>query len=243
VVLQLEPVMLDDHRVQRVNVGSLARWRRLDVRPGDRVSLSLAGLTIPRLDGVAWRASPRAPRPRAPDAGHDALDCWHPVPGCRRQFLARLAWLGGSHGLALRGVGAATWQRLVDAGRIHSLLDWLDLEAPALAAVDGIGPARARALAATFDGARHAGYARWVAALAPPPMGQAPVAPWAAWVARSEAEWRAVPGIGPVGAKRLHAYFHAEAVAALAQRLQRAGVDGFVMPRPAPQPSLTSPSR
>src|SRR5690242_12766036 len=34
VVLELEPVQLDDHRVQRVSVGSLARWRKLDVRPG-----------------------------------------------------------------------------------------------------------------------------------------------------------------------------------------------------------------
>src|SRR6185312_320349 len=59
-VLQLEPVQLDDHRVQRVSVGSLRRWRQLDIRPGDQVEVVLAGLTIPRLKSVAWRTQQRA---------------------------------------------------------------------------------------------------------------------------------------------------------------------------------------
>ncbi len=59
-VLELAPVQLDDHRVQRVSVGSLKRWRELDIRPGDQVEVALAGLTIPRLQSVAWRSAQRA---------------------------------------------------------------------------------------------------------------------------------------------------------------------------------------
>ena len=63
-VLELEPVQLDDHHVQRVSVGSFKRWQQLDIRPGDQVEVVLAGLTIPRLQSVAWRAqqtsSPRS---------------------------------------------------------------------------------------------------------------------------------------------------------------------------------------
>ncbi len=60
-VLELVPVQLDDHRVQRVSVGSLQRWRQLDIRPGDQVEVVLAGLTIPRLQSVVWRTQQRAP--------------------------------------------------------------------------------------------------------------------------------------------------------------------------------------
>lgn len=59
VVLQLQPVILDDKTVSRVNLGSVSRWRQWDVLPGDRVSVSLAGLGIPRLDAVVWRGAVR----------------------------------------------------------------------------------------------------------------------------------------------------------------------------------------
>ncbi|MBU6248048.1 MAG: NAD-dependent DNA ligase LigB [Xanthomonadaceae bacterium] len=226
VVLVLDPVQLGDHRVQRVSAGSLARWQRLDVRPGDRVSLSLAGLTIPRLDGVAWRPVQRAPRP-IPPTRHGPMDCWRDGPGCREQFLARLAWLGGRHGLDLDGVGEGTWQRLVDAGRVHGLLDWLSLDAARLATVDGLGPARAGTLARTFAAARRQPFGRWLAALAPPPMGDAPAPDWATLAARGETDWQAQPGMGAVRARRLHAFFHAPEVVALAGRLHAAGVAGF----------------
>ena len=51
-VLELEPAMLDDRRIRRVSVSTLKRWEQMDIRPGDRVAISLAGLTIPRLDSV-----------------------------------------------------------------------------------------------------------------------------------------------------------------------------------------------
>ncbi len=43
VVAQLEPQRLDDKRVQRVNVGSVARWQALDIGVGDQLQISLAG--------------------------------------------------------------------------------------------------------------------------------------------------------------------------------------------------------
>ena len=42
-ILELEPVRLDDRQITRVSVGSLKRWQALDIRPGDQVSISLAG--------------------------------------------------------------------------------------------------------------------------------------------------------------------------------------------------------
>lgn len=226
VVLELEPVQLDDHRVQRVSVGSLPRWRRLDVRPGDRVSVSLAGLTIPRLDEVVWRTRARVPV-HAPDAEHHALSCWHPDPGCEGQFRARLVWLGGRHGLDLDGVGAALWQQLIDKGQVRSLLDWMDLTPAQLAALDGVGAERATALGHAFAAARAADFGRWLAALAPPPMGDATAPDWPTLVGRSEADWQRLDGIGAIRAKQLRAFFADREVQALATRLHAAGVAGF----------------
>ena len=47
VVALLTPVMLDDKRVQRVNIGSVRRWNEWDIAPGDQILVSPAGQGIP----------------------------------------------------------------------------------------------------------------------------------------------------------------------------------------------------
>ena len=138
-VLELTPVTLDDRQIKRVSVSSLQRWQTLDIRPGDQVAISLAGLTIPRLDSVVLRSTERAEMnvPLAADFHH--LSCWQPTPGCESQFLARLTWLSGKQGLALPHVGPGTWEKLLETGRLNSLLDWLTLDAQELANIDGFG--------------------------------------------------------------------------------------------------------
>lgn len=166
-VLRFDPVRLGDREIHRASLGSLARWRSLDIRPGDQVAIALAGLTIPRFERVVWRTQQRGivdvPDPRR----YDATSCWHPTPGCELQFHARLEWLGGKHGLELDGVGAATWQRLIDAGLIDGLVDWLDLDAALLDEV-GFGLKQSAALAQTFAQARRRDRADWLRALGAP---------------------------------------------------------------------------
>ena len=227
VVLQLEPVVLDDRTVQRVSVGSLAHWRALDARPGDQVALSLAGLTIPRFDGVVWRTRERAAVDVPQDASRGGLDCWHPQHGCQRQFLARLLWLGGRQGLRINGMGAVTWQALIDAGRVRGLLDWLTLDRAELAAVPGIGPERAAHLAEAFAATRRLDTARWLEALGMPPAGRSALADWPTLATRDAAAWDEQPGIGPTRAAQLSAFFHDPEAARLAGQLHTAGVAGF----------------
>lgn len=226
-VLDLEPVRLDDRQVRRVGVGSLQRWRALDIRPGDHVALSLAGLTIPRLDGVVWRAAER-PLPEAPGpAAHHPLSCWRATPACVEQFQARLDWLGGTRGLRLNGVGTQTWKTLRESGRLEGLLDWLDLDEAALARLPGFAERRAHQVAQAFAGARGRPFAQWLTALGAPPGVDARATDWRTLAARDEAEWRRRPGVGPVRARRLAAFFRHPEVQALRERLQRAGVAGF----------------
>ncbi len=227
-VLELEPLQLDDRRISRVSLGSLARWQAADIRPDDQVAISLAGLTIPRYDRVVWRAQTRQPV-TAPDArAYHALSCWRVAPGCEQQFIARLAWLSGKHGLDLPDLGAATWSTLVQAGLVHGLLDWMELDPMRLQQVRGIGAARATQLVDSFRLARRRPFIQWMAALGVP--GQPPLLPaddWATLAATEAAQWQARPGIGPARAEQLQAFFHAAQVTALQAQLAAAGVAGF----------------
>ncbi|HEV2539990.1 MAG TPA: NAD-dependent DNA ligase LigB [Frateuria sp.] len=227
VVLELEPVVLDDRTVRRVSVGSLDHWRRLDARPGDQVALSLAGLTIPRFDAVVWRTRERAAVAMPDEEARDGLDCWHPQAGCRRQFLARLVWLGGRQGLALEGVGEATWSALIEAGLVHGLLDWMNLTSAQLATVPGIGPGRAAQLAQAFARSRGNRFTRWLAALGMPPAGKASLPDWRSLSRRDAAAWESERGIGPGRAAQLQAFFQHPEAQRLADRLREAGVAGF----------------
>ena len=226
-VLQLEPVQLDDHRVQRVSVGSLHRWRQLDIRPGDQVEVVLAGLTIPRLKSVAWRAQQRV-AVNVPDAkAHTPLTCWQLRPGCEQQFLARLVWLGGRHGLRLKGIGADTWRALIDAGLVHGLLDWMKLTPEQLVALPGFGANRAAMVARAFAAAKARPFGRWLQALGVPASVARELPDWAAASGRDASGWQALDGIGEGRADRLMEFFGCAGVRVQAARLHQAGVQGF----------------
>lgn len=227
-VLHLAPVELDGRTIRRVGAGSLKRWRSLDIRPGDQVAVALAGLTIPRLDGVVWR-SPTRPEMAAPtDDQFNALSCWRPDEGCEEQFLARLDWLGGKHGLGLSGVGPGTWQRLHEAGLLTGLLDWMPLTPEQLSQVPGLGERSAATLHQQFQLAHQRSFAAWLRALgAPSPNAHPAGEDWSALAARSALQWQEQPGIGKVRAMQLEAFFKAPEVVQLRERLHDLGIAGF----------------
>lgn len=227
-LLHLQPLLLEDRRIARVSVGSLPRWRRLDIRPGDQVAVRLAGLTIPRLEGVVWQGSERTPLQVPDPARYNALSCWQAKePGCAAQFHARLVWLGGRRGLALAGVGPATWQTLLDGGQLHGLLDWLALSETQLAALPGFGAQRAGTVWRSLQTARQRPFATWLRALGLPPSGSTRLAPdWATLAARTPPDWRAA-GASARQAERLQAFFAHPEVTELRRQLQAAGVAGF----------------
>ncbi|WP_223414040.1 MULTISPECIES: NAD-dependent DNA ligase LigB [unclassified Pseudomonas] len=227
-VLDLKPVTLDDRQIKRVSVSSLRRWEELDIRPGDQVSISLAGLTIPRLDGVVLRAAerPALNAPLATDFHH--LSCWQPTPGCESQFLARLTWLSGKQGLAMPHVGPGTWEKLFETGHLNGLLDWLTLDAQELANINGFGERSSTRLLNSFNSARQRPFARWLKALGLPPTGQANLADsWQELAQRNTEQWQAEAGIGPGRAAQLSAFFRDPQVLALSDTLRAAGIDGF----------------
>lgn len=222
-LLQLHPVELDGRTIQRVSLGSLKRWQALDVRPGDQVGITLAGLTIPQLEQVAWRSQTRTALSIPDPNAHHELSCWRPSIGCESQFAARQQWLSGKRGLALPGVGAGTWSKL----QLHGLLDWLELGEAELATRPGFGPRSASQLSASFALARQRPFAQWLRALGLPPSGSAPLDDWDSLAARDASAWDAYAGIGAVRARQLTAFFRAPEVLQLREQLRAAGVAGF----------------
>ncbi|REC95259.1 NAD-dependent DNA ligase LigB [Kushneria indalinina] len=166
-VLELSPVTLDDRTVRRVSAGSLTRWQEADIRPGDQVMISLAGLTIPRLDKVVIRNDERVALDVPDPEVFNALSCLELTAGCRSQFLARLTHLGSRQGLNMRGIGEGTWKRLIDAEMVTSLLDWRDLDGATLRSLNGVGEVRATRWLAAFDRASRQPLQQWLVALEP----------------------------------------------------------------------------
>ncbi len=227
-ILELEPVRLDDRQISRVSAGSLKRWQALDIRPGDQVSISLAGQVIPRLDQVILRNTTRVELPVPDPRDFHTLSCWQLDPGCEEQLLARLTWLSGNQGLALPHMGRETWNILIQAGLIAGFLDWLTLDAAELANIDGFGERSRTRLLDSLHSARQRPFAQWLKALGVPPAARGNLeGNWQMLVARDTQAWLAIDGIGPGRAAQLSAFFRDPQVQTLAETLRVAGIDGF----------------
>lgn len=235
-ILRLQPVDLDERRISRVALGSLQAWEKLDIRPGDQVSIRLAGLTIPRLDQVIWRSPERAVvHAPNPDQYH-TLSCWRLSAECRQQFLARLNWLAGKQGLNLNGLGPGTWNTLLASEQLDGLLDWLEFDSEQLQQLPGIGPRRASQLQITFAQAQQRSLQQWLQALgAPPGLKLNAEDDWITLLTRDRTEWLQQPGVSQRSAERLLAFFSHPEVQRLGERLQQAGIAGFQPRENAPR--------
>lgn len=227
-ILELEPVRLDDRQISRVSVSSLKRWQALDIRPGDHVSISLAGQVIPRLDEVILRNKTRVDVQVPDPQDFHALSCLQLDPGCEDQLLARLTWLSGKHGLALPHMGRETWNVLIQAGLIAGFLDWLTLDAAELATIEGLGERTRARMLDSIQSARQRPFLQWLCALGIPPAARNNLeGNWQTLVAKDTQAWLASDGIGPGRAAQLSAFFRDPQVQAMAETLRAAGVDGF----------------
>ncbi|HBY0088372.1 TPA: NAD-dependent DNA ligase LigB [Klebsiella pneumoniae] len=230
VVAELEAQRLDDKRVQRVNVGSVSRWQMLDIGVGDQLQISLAGQGIPRVDAVVWRTAKRH-KPTPPPAKFNALTCYFATPECSEQFLSRLIWLSSKSALNVDGVGENLWRVIQQQNPMTHIFSWLALTVEQLQAVPGISAARGQHLWHQFDLVRKRPFIRWVLAMGiPVPQGalaQLESENWHLLAAKSEAQWRTLPGVGEIRARQLVAFLHHPDVVALAQWLSGQRIPGF----------------
>jgi len=205
---------------------------------GDRVAISLAGQGIPRLDEVVWRVALR-PEFSFPDPqDHHFLSCFSPQPPCQQQFLARMVWLSGPHGLKIKGWGAATWQKLIDTNLVNSLVDWLDLTVESLTASGDITLKQAQKMIAQLQLAKEQPLYRWLSALGFPVQGvrqinnvrQGNKMSWQSIENSEEQQWRSIHGLGAHAAKQIVAFLGDEHIRAITQKLVEQRLPAFMPP-------------
>lgn len=230
VIAALEPVQLDDKRVQRVNLGSVARWQELDIAPGDQILVSLAGQGIPRIDKVVWRG-PLRQKPNPPPSNYHSLTCFYASPECMEQFIARLTWLSSKPVLDIEGVGESAWRTLYQTHHFDHIFSWLALTQAQLQATPGFSAARGLAVWHRFNLTRERSFIRWVTAMGIPlsraSLKAATGMSWQEMSQRNTTDWRALPGTGEEKARQIVNWLHQPDVAALAKWLAEQHINGF----------------
>lgn len=206
VVASLVPVMLDDKKVQRVNIGSVRRWQEWDIAPGDQILVSLAGQGIPRIDNVVWRGTERT-KPTPPENRFNSLTCYFASDVCQEQFISRLVWLGSKQVLGLDGIGEAGWRALHQSHCFEHIFSWLLLTPEQLQNTPGIAKSKSAQLWHQFNLARKRPFTRWVMAMGIPltraALNASDERSWSQLLFRTEQFWQQLPGTGPRRARQV----------------------------------------
>ena len=206
VVAALAPVMLDDKKVQRVNIGSVRRWQEWDIAPGDQILVSLAGQGIPRIDDVVWRGAERT-KPTPPENRFNSLTCYFASDVCQEQFISRLVWLGSKQVLGLDGIGEAGWRALHQTHRFEHIFSWLLLTPEQLQNTPGIAKSKSAQLWHQFNLARKQPFTRWVMAMGIPltrvALNASDERSWSQLLLSTEQFWQQLPGTGSGRARQV----------------------------------------
>ena len=206
VVASLVPVMLDDKKVQRVNIGSVRRWQEWDIAPGDQILVSLAGQGSPRIDNVVWRGTERT-KPTPPENRFNSLTCYFASDVCQEQFISRLVWLGSKQVLGLDGIGEAGWRALHQTHRFEHIFSWLLLTPEQLQNTPGIAKSKSAQLWHQFNLARKQPFTRWVMAMGIPltraALNASDERSWSQLLFSTEQFWQQLPGTGSGRARQV----------------------------------------
>ncbi|MBI5382176.1 MAG: NAD-dependent DNA ligase LigA [Opitutae bacterium] len=210
-VAELAPVTLGGSTVARATLHNRAELARLDIRPGDFVSVEKAGEIIPAIVGVnrAHRPADSAPyvfpavcpacrTPVVARAGEAAVRC--PNADCPAQLRRRLEHFASKACLALEGFGPATVDALVTSGRVKTLPDLYRLQRNDLTAAGLGGEKTAERLLATIAASRRAELWRFIHGLGVPQVGATSAKALARQhgsLAALAAEWAEKPELAP----------------------------------------------
>ena len=234
-VIEVEPVEIGGRTIRRVSLGSVQNWQNLDLEIGDQVIIELRGGTIPQVASV-WHTVVREAAYFPAADGYDFLTCSKMESGCEQQFLSRLAWLSSKDGLDMQGIGRETWRKLVRAGSVSRLLDWLWLNEVGLSLLPGVNGKKARHWSGEFQQARKADFFTWLRALGAPLSRQDYAAllqkfkrpvEFSDLLALAPENWQKMLSVGPKKADRLRDFFQLAKESGWQSELRHAGVAGF----------------
>lgn len=100
--------MLDDKKVQWVNIGFVRCWQEWDIVFGDQIFVSFVGQGIFCIDDVVW-CGVECIKLILLENCFNLLICYFVFDVCQEQFILCLVWLGVKQVFGLDGIGEVGW--------------------------------------------------------------------------------------------------------------------------------------
>ena len=224
-VAKLEPVYVGGVTVSNASLHNRDEIERKDVRVGDTVVVQRAGDVIPQIVKVVLERRPRRARQYAfpqqcPVCGaavvrlEDEAVTRCPNLDCPAQLKNNLRHIAGRGALDIDGLGEKLIDQLVERGVVTRLYDVFRLGATALEGLERMGEKSARNLAAAIEKAKRTTLPRFLVALGIRHVGETV----AELLARhfgdldplldaNAEQIEAAPGVGPIIAESVAAFF------------------------------------
>jgi DNA ligase (NAD+) len=252
-VAKVEPVFCAGVTISSVTLHNFAEIERLGLKLGDRVLIERAGEVIPKVVKVVEKAKRRgkiAPPRKCPSCGspvaqEEGLVAWRcDNVSCPAQLRRTLEHFASRPAMDIVGLGDSAVDQLVSRGLVKDVADVYLLKKEQLLDLELFADKKADNLLAQIEASKDKPLDRVVNALGIRHVGEKTAEVLAerldvdALLAAGEADFQAVPDVGPIVAKSLHEFFSSKEGSGLIARLRKAGVR---MPKPERQVSAGAP--
>jgi DNA ligase (NAD+) len=236
----LEPVELGGVTIERATLHNFEDIARKDIRIGDTVLVKRAGDVIPQVEKpliemrsgeerviTVPRKCPACGAPTVKAEGEVAVYCVNPA--CPAQAVQRI--IHWASVMDIEGFGERLAQLFVEQGLLHDFADLYYVQREDILELPGFAEKSTANLLAAIAASKNRPWDRLIAALGIRGVGSTVAETLAQNFhsvddlgQASEDRLRAIPGIGPVNAASIVAFFSSKRTRHLLQKLQHAGV-------------------
>ena len=251
-VALLEPVLVGGTTVQRTSLHNADYIARKDIRVGDVVMVRKAAEIIPEVVNVDIGARTGGEKPytmpsRCPVCGSEVVKLPSEAAArcpnrasCPAQIRESLVYFASRDGMDIKGIGQVLADKLITAGKVHTLSDIYTITLEDWTSLDKVGSKTAQNLMAEIEASKSRPLVNLVTALGIPQTGKNTAellvehfGSLDALMNASKDELASVDGIGPVTSEAVYDFFRNASNVKVIEDLRAQGFD-FEEKTPAP---------